>query len=119
MNRTVICVLIMLLISGASAGAVIVTDRCTEEFISLTERAVEAEAGSSPEEVESILDELESYWKSRRGILSLVVRTDMIGEISCDIAKLRELYRHNADDFTAECKCIKARAELIRERQKP
>lgn len=119
MNRTVICVIIILVIAAASGVSLFVIDRSTHKFIALVDAAADARIQGSPEDVERALDELEEYWESHSRLMLMLVNSGHLGDISYNLAKLRELYRSGADDFTAECMGIRAQAELILRRQLP
>ena len=110
MARTVICMVIMAVLTAASIGAAIYTDtRC------IIDEVISSEGEGSQGQITESLDSLEREWdKSYKGF-SFIAQREMINDISFELSQLRERYTRGSDDFIAECRGVRDRLIRLRE----
>ncbi|MBR1393788.1 MAG: DUF4363 family protein [Ruminococcus sp.] len=115
MARTVICMVIMAVLTAASIGAAIYTDTRCDELISIIDEVISSEGEGSQGQITESLDSLEREWdKSYKGF-SFIAQREMINDISFELSQLRERYTRGSDDFIAECRGVRDRLIRLRE----
>lgn len=119
MARTVICAVIMLVLTAASVGAAVYSDKSCTGLIGLVDEVIASEREKDFQRLDSSLDRLEREWDKSYRAFSFIVQTEIINDISYELSQLRERYSRGSDDFIAECMGVRDRLVRLREMELP